>query len=261
VIATAGVGAGRELVVPAADAPDLWDPWERHRAEAQVRARLVERWIRAGVRFDAPERALLDLTVTLSPGARVGADVTLSGRTEIGPDAVIGQGAALHDTTVGEGAEIKPYTVATGAVIGPRCAVGPFAHLREGAVLEADVKVGNFVEVKKAVLRQGAKASHLSYLGDAEIGPGANVGAGTITCNYDGFSKHRTEIGAGAFIGSNTALVAPVAVGAGAIVGAGSVITRDVPADALAVERTPQRNLEGMAAQLRARNARKKESR
>jgi bifunctional UDP-N-acetylglucosamine pyrophosphorylase/glucosamine-1-phosphate N-acetyltransferase len=135
--------------------------------------------------------------------------------------------------------------------------VGPFARLRPRTVLEEDVRVGNFVETKKAVLRAGAKASHLSYLGDAEIGAGSNIGAGVITCNSDGFEKHPTSIGEGAFIGSNSELVAPVTVGKGAWVGAGSTITRDVPPGALAVSRAPQKNLEGWA----ARNRSKKEKR
>jgi bifunctional UDP-N-acetylglucosamine pyrophosphorylase/glucosamine-1-phosphate N-acetyltransferase len=144
--------------------------------------------------------------------------------------------------------------VCEGATIGAGTAVGPMAHLRPGAVLEADVRIGNFVEVKNTVVHRGTKANHLTYLGDAEIGPDANVGAGTITCNYDGFGKHRTTIGAGAFIGSNTALVAPVTVGDGAIVGAGSVITRDVPAGALAVTRAPQNVVPDKAAALNERN-------
>ena len=140
------------------------------------------------------------------------------------------------------------------------CEVGPFARLRSGALLETGVKVGNFVEVKKARLGAGAKANHLSYIGDANIGAKANIGAGTITCNYDGFGKYRTEIGAGAFIGSNTALVAPVSVGEGAIVGAGSVITRDVAADELAVARGEQKGFSGWAARFRKRMAAKKDA-
>ena len=140
-----------------------------------------------------------------------------------------------------------------GAEIGPGARVGPMAHLRPETRLEADVKVGNFVEVKNTLLKRGAKASHLTYLGDAEIGEGANIGAGTITCNYDGFGKYRTVIGAGAFVGSNSALVAPLTIGAGAIIGAGSVITEDVPAESLAVERSPVRVLTGKAPAIRAR--------
>ena len=139
--------------------------------------------------------------------------------------------------------------------------MGPYARLRPGAVLGTRSKVGNFVEVKKAVLGEGAKANHLTYLGDAEIGAGANIGAGTITCNYDGFLKYRTVIGEGAFIGSNSALVAPVAIGAGAIVAAGSTVTRDVPADALALVRPPQQEKPGWAARFRDRMRAKKAAR
>ena len=142
-------------------------------------------------------------------------------------------------------------------MVGAGCIVGPFARLRPGAVLEAEVHVGNFVEIKEARLGAGAKANHLSYLGDSDIGARTNIGAGTITCNYDGVNKHRTIIGEGAFIGSNTALVAPVSVGAGAIVAAGSVVTRDVPADALAVARGQQVDKPGRAAEIRARLRRK----
>ena len=137
-----------------------------------------------------------------------------------------------------------------GATIATGCEVGPFARLRPGAEIGEDAKVGNFVEVKKATLGTGAKANHLSYIGDADIGANANIGAGTITCNYDGFVKYRTVIGDGAFIGSNSALVAPVTIGAGAIVGAGSVITKDVDADSLAVERSEQRGIAGWAKQI-----------
>src|SRR5205085_7122602 len=137
------------------------------------------------------------------------------------------------------------------------CEVGPFARLRHGTVLEGGAKIGNVVEVKKARLGAGAKANHLSYIGDADVGAKANIGAGTITCNYDGFGKHRTAIGDGAFIGSNTALVAPVTVGAGAIVGAGSVITRDVEPDSLAIERNEQKGIAGWARRFRERMTRK----
>jgi bifunctional UDP-N-acetylglucosamine pyrophosphorylase/glucosamine-1-phosphate N-acetyltransferase len=163
----------------------------------------------------------------------------------------------VTDRTIGENATLKPHTVADGASIGSKAAVGPSAHLRIGADLREGVKVGNFVEVKKSVMHPGSKASHLTYIGDAEVGPSANIGAGTITCNYDGYGKHKTVIGAGAFIGSNSSLVAPITIGKGAIVGAGSVITQDVADDALAVERTVQRTLEGRAPRIRASSARR----
>jgi bifunctional UDP-N-acetylglucosamine pyrophosphorylase/glucosamine-1-phosphate N-acetyltransferase len=173
--------------------------------------------------------------------------------------AQIGQGCVLTDSVVEEGALLRPYCVLEGARVGAGCTVGPFARLRPETVLDAGAQVGNFVELKKARVEAGAKVPHLSYVGDARVGAGANVGAGTITCNYDGFSKHHTDIGAGAFIGSNSALVAPVRVGEGAIVGAGSVITQDVPADAIVTARGALRVAEGAAARFRAaRKAKKK---
>jgi bifunctional UDP-N-acetylglucosamine pyrophosphorylase/glucosamine-1-phosphate N-acetyltransferase len=159
----------------------------------------------------------------------LGRDVTIEPNVVFGPSVEIGDGAVIH-----------AFSHIEGATIGPNAAIGPFARLRPGASIGAKARVGNFVEIKKATLGEGAKANHLSYLGDAEIGTGANIGAGTITCNYDGYFKYRTTIGAGAFIGSNSALVAPVTIGDGAIVGAGSVITRDVKADSLAVARGQQ---------------------
>ena len=171
----------------------------------------------------------------------VAADVTIE------PNVVFGPGVSIA-----AGATIRAFSHVAGAVIGERCEVGPFARLRPGTVLAARAKVGNFVETKNARFGDGAKASHLSYLGDADIGAAANIGAGTITCNYDGFLKYRTTIGAGAFIGSNSALVAPVAIGAGAIVAAGSTVTADVGADALALARPPQVEKPGWALRFRA---------
>ena len=237
--------------------PDPDTPWGR----AQLRRILLDVRVRelvdGGVHVDDTSSLWVDATVEIAPGAHLGPGVRLVGTTTVAAGATVQLGCHLTDTEVGEGAVVKPHTVTDGARIGPGAAVGPCAHLRTGADLGRDVKVGNFVEVKKARLDDGAKASHLSYIGDATVGAAANIGAGTITCNYDGYGKHRTEIGSGAFIGSNTALVAPVRVGAGAIVGAGSVITRDVADDDLAVERSDQRNLKGYARKLRAANARR----
>jgi bifunctional UDP-N-acetylglucosamine pyrophosphorylase/glucosamine-1-phosphate N-acetyltransferase len=172
--------------------------------------------------------------VVLCHDTRLGQDVT------IGPNVVFGPGVVVED-----GAEIRPFSHLEGCIVKRGAVIGPFARLRPGTVIEPGAHVGNFVELKAAVLGPGAKANHLSYLGDAEIGAGANIGAGTITCNYDGVNKHRTVIGEGAFIGSDTALVAPVTVGARALVGAGSVITEDVPDDALAIARGRQTVKEG----------------
>ena len=173
-------------------------------------------------------------------------------------DTVIGRDVLIEPNvffglgvTIADGAKIRAFSHIEGATIGAGAEVGPYARLRPGAVLGEKSKVGNFVEVKKATLGKGAKANHLSYIGDADVGAGANIGAGTITCNYDGYFKYQTVIGAGAFIGSNTALVAPVSIGAGAIVGAGSTITTDVSADALALVRPEQREKPGWAARFR----------
>jgi bifunctional UDP-N-acetylglucosamine pyrophosphorylase/glucosamine-1-phosphate N-acetyltransferase len=194
-----------------------------------------------GATLVAPE------TVWFAHDTRLGRDVT------VGPNVVFGPGV-----TVADGATIHAFSHIEGAEVGAKAEVGPYARLRPGAVLQEKSKVGNFVEMKKAVLGKGAKANHLTYLGDAEIGAGANVGAGTITCNYDGFLKYRTVIGAGAFVGSNSALVAPVTIGDGAIVAAGSVVTQDVPADALALVRPPQVAKPGWAKRFREMMAAKK---
>ena len=177
----------------------------------------------------------------LSADTRLAADVT------VGPNVVFGPGV-----TVDSGAEIRAFSHLEGCTVGPGAIVGPFARLRPGAVLGPATHVGNFCELKAATLGAGAKVNHLSYIGDAEIGAGTNIGAGTITCNYDGYAKHRTTIGAGVFVGSDTALVAPVSVGDGAIIAAGSVITEDVAADSLAIARGRQVQKPGRASKLRA---------
>ena len=216
------------------------------RAEV-IRARINLRHLRAGVTLTHPASTFIDAGVEIGPETTIGPNVSIHGECEIGAHVIIDQGAVLTHTTVGDGAHVKPYSVLEEAVVGPRCHVGPFARLRPGTVLEEDVHVGNFVETKKARLRKGTKAGHLAYLGDADIGPGCNIGAGTITCNYDGVNKHETVLGSGVFVGSDTQLVAPVRVGDGAFIGAGSTITEDVPAGALSMSRTPQTIKEGWA--------------
>jgi len=197
-------------------------------AEAAVQARLRLAAMEAGATLVQPD------SVTFAFDTRLGQDVN------IGPNVVFGP-----DVVVEDGVEIRAFSHLEGCLVRTGAVIGPFARLRPGTRIEQNAHVGNFVELKAAVLGEGAKANHLSYLGDAEIGAGANIGAGTITCNYDGVNKHRTEIGAGAFIGSDTALVAPVRVGARALVGAGSVITEDVPDDAMAIGRGRQANKAG----------------
>jgi len=203
-------------------------------AEAIAQAAWRERAMTEGATLIAPE------TVWFSHDTKLGKDVVIEPNVFFGPKV-----------TVGDNVRIKANCHLEGTTIGAGSQIGPFARLRPGAEISDDVKIGNFVEVKKATLETGAKVSHLSYIGDARIGADANIGAGTITCNYDGYDKFQTDIGAGAFIGSNTALVAPVKVGDGAIVGAGSVISKDVEADALAVERSKQEQRSGWAAKFR----------
>lgn len=182
--------------------------------------------------------------VGVAPGAVLGPHTVLLGRTQIG-QAIVEQGAHLVDTLVEDGALVRPYTVAEGAWLGAGVVVGPFAHLRPGTRLHDGAKVGNFVETKNAELHPGAKANHLSYLGDCAIGARSNIGAGTITCNYDGARKHRTEVGEDAFVGTNSSLVAPVRIGDHTLIAAGSVVTQDVPDTDLAIARGRQRNVTG----------------
>ncbi len=199
----------------------------------------------AGVTLLDPVR--FDVRGDLICGQDVIIDVNcvFSGRVELGDGVKVGANCVLQDVSVAAGAEILPFCHLEGARIGPNARVGPYARLRPGAVLEEDSHVGNFVEIKNARLGKGAKANHLSYVGDASVGAQVNIGAGTITCNYDGANKHRTVIGDNAFIGSNTALVAPVEVGAGATIGAGSVITKDAPAGELTLARAKQATIPG----------------
>lgn len=210
-------------------------------AEAVIQARLRASAMDAGATLIGQE------TVFLSFDTVLGKDVT------IGPNVVFAPGV-----TVGDNVTIRPFCHLEGATIADGAIVGPFARLRPGADIGTDVRVGNFVEIKNAQLESGAKVNHLTYVGDARVGAGANIGAGTITCNYDGFGKHRTDIGTGAFIGSNTALVAPVRIGDGAIVGAGSTIAKDVAANSLAVTRASQRQIDGWAETFRDKKSSEK---
>ena len=213
-------------------------------AEAAFQARARADALEAGVTLAAPE------TVYFSADTVIGRDVVIEPNVVFGPDV-----------TVESGATIRAFSHLEGAHVSAGAVVGPYARLRPGAEIGNDARVGNFVEVKAATIGEGAKVNHLSYIGDADVGDRANIGAGTVTCNYDGVFKHRTEIGADAFIGSDTMLVAPVRVGAAAMVGSGSVITRDVPDGALAVARAGQENLDGrgrkLMDRLRARKAAK----
>ncbi|MBA3730504.1 MAG: bifunctional UDP-N-acetylglucosamine diphosphorylase/glucosamine-1-phosphate N-acetyltransferase GlmU, partial [Sphingomonas sp.] len=222
---TAGVNSRAELA-------HLELEWQRRRREQALEE---------GATLIDPE------SVWFAYDTKLGRDVTVEPHVVFGPMV-----------EVADGASIKAFSHIEGAMIGARASVGPFARIRPGTWLAENSRVGNFVELKKARVGRGAKVNHLSYVGDADVGEGSNIGAGTITCNYDGFDKHRTVIGPGAFIGSNSALVAPVTIGEGAVVGAGSVVTQDVPADSLAVARGEQKGIAGWAKKFRASRAAKK---
>ncbi len=221
--------------------------------QAAAQHRIQQHWMTEGVSFLHPDstlvgpRVILQRDVLLEPGVRI------EGSVQIGEGCRIGQGTVISDSSLGEGVEVRPYSIIEHARVGTGSKVGPFARLREGTDLAEGVHIGNFVETKKAKLHRGAKANHLTYLGDTEIGEGTNIGAGVITCNYDGLNKHRTTIGRNVFVGSDTQLVAPVVIGDGALIGAGSTITMDVPADALTLSRAPQTIREGGASRLRSR--------
>ncbi len=220
-------------------------------AEEVLYARIADRHRRAGVTVRGSAR--IDAGVVIEQDATIEANVVLRGKTTVGAGARIDVGAVLTDVEVAERATVLPYTVATRSKVGASSQVGPFSHLRPDSDIGEGAHIGNFVETKKTVVHKGAKANHLAYLGDGEIGEGANVGAGTIFCNYDGYRKHKTEIGAGAFIGSDSQLVAPIKIGAGAYVATGTTVTIDVPDDALAIGRTKQENKLGYASRLKAR--------
>ena len=216
--------------------------------------RINGQWMEAGVTLLAPETTLIGPRVQLAPDVLLEPGVRLEGRVEVAEGAQIGQGSVFRDCLIGPGAEIRPYCIGQNAVIGAGAKVGPFAHLREGTVLDEHVHMGNFVETKKAHLHAGAKANHLSYLGDCEVGERTNIGAGFITCNYDGYKKHRTVIGKDVFVGSDCQAVAPVTLGDGCVTAAGTTIVADIPAQALALSRVPQINKEGAAERMRAKH-------
>jgi bifunctional UDP-N-acetylglucosamine pyrophosphorylase/glucosamine-1-phosphate N-acetyltransferase len=228
------------------------------RVERTLHDRIVRSWRLAGATIR--EGARVEALVVLEPDATVERGAVLRGRTRVARGAVVDVGCVLTNVDVGERANVKAYSVAVDSRIGAGAMIGPFSHLRPESDIGEEAHVGNFVETKKTRMRRGAKANHLAYLGDGVIGENANIGAGTIFCNYDGVQKHTTVVEAGAFIGSDSQIVAPVTVGAGAYVATGTTVTRDVPADALAIGRVKQENKEGYASKLRARMRAAKDS-
>jgi bifunctional UDP-N-acetylglucosamine pyrophosphorylase/glucosamine-1-phosphate N-acetyltransferase len=250
------VDQGRYVAAAVLDNPDegLGVNTRHQLAEAEqvVRRTIRERWLDAGVTMIDPSSTWIDAGVTIGKDTTLCPNVALEGSTVLGEDCIVRHGSRLTDCVVGNGAEILDHCVLRESRLEDGATVGPFAHLRPGTVLRKKAKVGNFVEMKKAELGEGSKASHLSYLGDATIGKDVNIGAGTITCNYDGVKKSHTNIGDRVFIGSDTQLVAPVTVGAGTIIAAGTTVTQDVPNDALVIARVAQVNRPGWAARRRA---------
>jgi len=246
--AAGGTGGAAAVEVPAADASGVNDREELARAGRTLARRIAGELMRAGVTIEDPDRFDCHVDVAVGPDTIIEPNVRLLSGTRVGAGCHLGVGTVLSRTEVADGARLLPYTVASESIIGPAARIGPFSHLRPGSEAGEAVELGAFVETKKARIGKRSKAHHLSYLGDAEIGAGVNVGAGTITCNYDGAAKHRTVVGDGAFIGSDAILVAPIEIGAGAYVAAGSTLTDPVPPGALALGRARQVVKEGWAA-------------
>lgn len=224
-------------------------------AEQVMRSRIRSRWLQAGVTMLDPKTTLIDDTVEIGQDTVLYPGVTIEGTTKIGSETVVRSHSRLTNSVVGNLVVIEDSSILDGALVEDQVTIGPFARLRPGATVRMRAKVGNFVELKNVELGEEAKANHLSYLGDAIIGKKVNIGAGTITCNYDGYKKDRTVIEDGVFIGSDSQLVAPVKIGEGAVIGAGSTVTKNVPADALTLSRVEQVNREGWAARRRTWNA------
>jgi len=286
-----GRKVGASVIEDTLETEGINDRSQLARLEQKLRRRINDSWLAAGVSMDEPASVRIEEAVVLARDVHLGAGVELRGATVVQEGAYIGKGSVLTDCSVGEGARIEQYVVATRARIRPGgkvrpfsmlagvnekrpadsvdadrvdvgegAVVGPFTHLRQASVLAAGAKAGNFVELKKTSLHEGAKANHLAYLGDTTVGARSNIGAGVITCNYDGFAKHRTLIGEDAFIGTDSHLVAPIKVGDGAYVGTGTTVTKDVPAGALAIGRARQSNKEGYADRLKTSLKRRAES-
>jgi len=243
--AAEGRAASAVRVNDAGEVEGANDPWQLAQLERAYQRRCARRLTEAGVQFADPARFDQRGNVVIGQGVRIDVDVILEGRVELGDGVVIGPFCRLKDVMLGAGTVVAAHSDLEGVTTEANCIIGPFARLRPGTQLAEGVHIGNFVETKKTVLGKGSKANHLSYLGDAVIGAKVNIGAGTITCNYDGANKWTTTIGDGVFIGSNSALVAPVSIGAMATIGAGSVITKDAPEDQLTVARGRQVSVEG----------------
>ncbi len=248
ILARAGARAEAVPVPDAADAMGVNDRKELAAAALIQRRRILDALMEAGVTILDPASTYVEDTVTIGPDTVVYPQAVIEGATTIGSDCVIGTGSHVTGSRFADRVTLKPYSIIEDATVDEDATLGPFCHLRPGCHIGAAAEIGNFAELKKSRVGRKTKIHHVSYTGDATLGERVNVGAGTITCNYDGQRKHQTIVGDGAFVGTNSSLVAPVTVGAGAYVAAGSVITRDVPAGALAIERAPQVMKDGWAA-------------
>jgi len=221
---------------------------ELGKMEMAMNRKHMEKLMGSGVRILDPDRTWIDDTVTVEPDTVIHPSVFLYGQTIIGARSVIWPGAVITDSIIGQDSVIKPYCVINESVIGDKAEIGPFSHFRPGNKIESAVKIGNFVEIKKSIVGQGSKVSHLTYIGDSELGEKVNIGAGCVTANYDGFKKSKTIIQDGVFVGCGTMMVAPITLGKGSLVAAGSTLTKDVPPDSLAIARSQQTSKEGWAA-------------
>jgi bifunctional UDP-N-acetylglucosamine pyrophosphorylase/glucosamine-1-phosphate N-acetyltransferase len=252
-------GGATSIDAPFAEVAGINDRVDLAGVEVEARRRINEAWMRAGVTMIDPASTFIDADVgPLGKDVWIGANVALRGKTTIGDNVRIDLGCVLTDVTVAADTNIKPYSICTETSVGAKVQMGPFTHCRPSSRIDDDVHLGNFVETKKTHMMAGSKANHLAYLGDASVGQKANIGAGTITCNYDGVGKYQTTIEAGAFIGSDSQLVAPVTVGRASYVGAGTTVTKDVPRGSLAITRVKQVNVEGWADRFREAQAKKR---
>lgn len=253
-------GGATAIDAPFTEVAGINDRVDLAAVEVEARRRINEAWMKEGVTMVDPSSTYIDADVgPLGRDVWLAPNVALRGKTTLGDGVRVDLGCVLTDVQVAEQVHIKPHSVLTETIVGRAAQVGPFSHCRPGSRLDEDVHLGNFVETKKTHLMTGAKANHLAYLGDASVGAKANIGAGTITCNYDGVGKYKTTIEAGAFIGSDSQLVAPVTVGRDAYVGSGTTVTRDVPRGALAITRVKQVNIEGWADRFREAQAKRKQ--
>ena len=255
ILAKAGGRIEAVVVADPAEALGINDRKQLAAVAAILRRRILDRLMTDGVTIVDPASTYIEDTVTIGPDTTIYPQVVLEGASAIGTECVIASGCHVTSSRLGDGVILKPYCVLTESVVEDGAVMGPFCHLRPKSHVGAGAEIGNFIELKKAKVGRKTKAHHVGYLGDAIIGDRVNIGAGTIFVNYDGAAKHQTVVGDGAFVGSNSSLVAPLTIGEGAYIAAGSVVTKDVPADALVVERSPQIVKEGWAARRREKQA------